>query len=357
MTTATPSALRDALKLKYPEALDLTERNNLRLQGRMQAVPAQRQPATRADFAMKWMAKLESVEASLDQVQVTSGFRQGLGALLQGIADEGATVAIPSDVQPLYLELAESTGVKYVTYEGLSTLDLMRFEGATYVLMANPSMPRGGGLEDMELKMLKAWLGMVPSRRLIVDATYDLWQPLSPDTRTLFSLNQTLVVNSMYWGWGMAELAGVVMVPPGDVVRWKDKFSALPVDESALGRAVELLKAAPNSPLGQSFEFQLRNELMAMRLKFLGIKQVEHKLGVSAGSCFIQVQGSPEEVAAQGVLGIPLSEFGSEVKNITLVSGLGLPFDEVSVYFELQRFKTSPQAAVATSAAAPKAAA
>lgn len=275
----------------------------------------------RCHISSEWEKRLATPRATKENILVSQGVRHSLEVLMRGWAELGYTIALPSDVYPVYLSIAQKVGIKVVTYPLHPHLEPQGWQEADVMLTANPVKPRGTRLAEREVDAIRYWLSQAPHRRVVVDAVYDFAPQLSDGTRALMETSQCIVLHSLSKIWLEPLVAGICVVPPGDAQAWTPLFRQEEVEREKLALAEAWMKQFPMFPDVVRIVFVR----MAMELQ---LELAEKGLHVAprgddhAPGYLLQVNGSFEEVLEKGFLGMPQFLFGGKQENVVVLSAL-----------------------------------
>jgi histidinol-phosphate/aromatic aminotransferase/cobyric acid decarboxylase-like protein len=292
-------AQREELKRSRPELIDRAELNLYRSLGPRFSVIApstHREAPYRCHLAERFLAHLELPAGWKARTLVSHGVRRSLRALF-GLVQR---VAIPSDVYPVYLQLASEAGVQVVPYE--STLELGLREDCDSVLICEPSKPWGTALTDQQTDALITWARN--GKLIIIDSAYAT--PPTKNALRLLESGHAALLCSLSKGWLIPDHGGICIVPEDWMSRARAAFAALPKDEAKLRIAYAALTEFPNRPR----EVTASLSAAAKELDAWTLQRPELKLNPCVGY-FAVSERSFEELLALGVLGVPAAVFGS----------------------------------------------
>lgn len=207
---------------------------------------------------------------------------------------------------------------------------------ADVLLIADPVKPRGTGLGPDELSAVLAWLEASPHRRVLIDVVYALGPFLPLAVQRLIETDQAIVLHSLSKGWITAEVFGVAMVPEQDVALWTPVFRALPTlfaDDRGDGQAHERrLKTAQlclSPAYGAGFPQHLAqamrkaDQALDRALQAHNVRAIGSVPGVQVPRYLRAVPYPVETLRRQhGILGLPLSTFGSTNSAWSVVTAL-----------------------------------
>lgn len=303
------SALREKLRASGG-LLDMAESNLYAalprsFPGRFEPVGQSQDPkaAYRCHVAEAFLERWGFAEGFKARASVTRGVRQSLAGLFAMLAQAGARALLPSDVYPVYVDLARAAGLDCVFYRarlGPPTAELLA--GASAVLVCDPLKPWGGAMGAQGEARLAAWARADPSGRLLmIDSAYAVdWSPAS---RRLVEGGAAMGLASLSKGWLAPWRAGCAIAPSPWAARARVALAGFPKDEAALRVGFEALGKRAHMP--GEVEQALR-ELSEQALGRLGRECADLE-----GSGYLRVSSSSaDEWLARGVLAIPGSVFG-----------------------------------------------
>lgn len=322
------TALLPELRAQHPKALDLTETRVTKALADLaiEAFVGLKVPEVgyRCHIAKAWQDRLPPLVRWPNTVLVSAGVRHALAVLFREWAAQGLKAALPIDVYPVYLQLADAAGLQYRTYSAHAEGAFSDLEDVDVALVANPVKPRGTHLSFYEHLELMEWLMRDEKRRVVVDAVYDLTSSLAGSTESLLLTRQAILLHSLSKGWLAPLRAGAVVVPPQDVAFWTPVFRAEPVDRSKLAEAEALLTQRPDFPRKVQQVIGDKAEALHSELRRRGIEPCEFA-GDRAASYLVCVEGSWKQTLEKGVLGLPMTSFGGTNLEVTVLSALSLP--------------------------------
>ena len=299
-------ALRARLRRERPDLIDLGELDlYASLAPSFVPIEASNDPAARhrCHVAERYLDYLGLPPDAAGRAHVTHGIRRSLGALFALLAQRGATVAIPDDVYPVYLQLAEgATTRRYPSREGIPS------EGDhTALLVCDPQKPWGN---EVDLEGARRWARHDPNRMLILDTAYAV-----PARDAVGLEDDAVVLTSLSKGWLLPDHVGLCLAPP----RWREvtraALAALPSDERKLRVGFSALTTEADRPLAVARHLAER----ASELDALTAAHPELKAGPCRG--YLAIAREPfEALVASGVLAIPAPVFGGPATHSVLSS-------------------------------------
>lgn len=270
----------------------------------------------RCDLARTWLRRFELPEEWSRRAMVSRGVRHGLGVVFGQLRAERARLWLPSDVYPVYFELARAAGLAPDAYPTLPAPVLPGEPGEPgdgrpeYLLLANPSKPLGRCLSEAECEALVAWLEGAPGRRLLIDAVYDLGTPFAAGTRRLLETGRAILLHSVTKGWLWPRTFGVVLLGEGDAELAAAFREDAPSQEQLL-LAESLLGEHAGTPGLVVDELAVRARRLLDRLPAELRTAIPEEIRTSPGNYFFPVDIPAERLRREyGVLAIPASVFG-----------------------------------------------
>lgn len=276
----------------------------------------------RCHVASHWLSYFGLASELKPQVLVSQGVRHGLQALFGHYAEAGKRILLPSDVYPVYLDMAQRAGLAWQGYEAWAGFDAQPLGDADVLLLTNPLKPKGTRLTEQEASTVLGWLQADPGRRVLVDVVYTFENQLDPMTRRLFDHGQALVLHSLSKGWAQPLVAGVALVPASDAPELTNVFRCLPVDRERLSLAEALLTQGTEHPRLLATLLQQKAVALAQQLASRGAPVPASLKNPLPGQYLFALDCSWEHLLERhGVLALPLSVFGS-TRNGCVVSSL-----------------------------------
>ncbi|CAA6821533.1 MAG: Unknown protein [uncultured Sulfurovum sp.] len=260
----------------------------------------------------KWKM-VEGIEIPSENLVLTRGVRHSLSKLFNLFSAE--TIYVPEDVYPRYFELAKKNRVKtFVTYPRVDWKTLEKVDNAV-VLLTIPFTPMGKVLDDEIISKIQGLLKH--NNKVIIDSVYDYnlrenFQKLE----VLFNAGTVFWLHSLSKTYLSPEVLGIVYCSfPTYPSYLEEAFDNYEIkDEVSYNNAYDILDQVPNFPNLQQKEFHK------------GFKHLtaETDLDVSKSKIayFSVIEAPFEDLLKHNILGIPASAFGSQNKNLTIVSAL-----------------------------------
>lgn len=278
----------------------------------------------RCDLARAW-CELRGLPASAAKTaMICSGVRHALSLLFAHMAGAGRRLALPTDVYPVYWELARAAGVPTFGVPTFPELDLdavlaaaTRAEVAALVL-PNPLKLHGRWLDPGERAALAAWLRQDPHRRLVLDGVYSFGRPVDHGTLDLLAGGQTLYLDSLSKGWLHERVFGVAHLPARDFEHLGPLFRAAAPTQANLHLAERLLSEYSQFPAPLVAALDQRRRECIDRLRALGLapSPVDH-------GYFVPVEGDARDLLLRHRLVLlPGSVFGEPQRSVAIASAL-----------------------------------
>jgi aspartate/methionine/tyrosine aminotransferase len=298
----------------FPSLLDAAETNVYRALAQLRPEPPTGLSAVyRCDLARAWLRRFELPEEWSRRAMVCRGVRHGLGVVFHWLRAGGARLWLPSDVYPVYFELARAAGLAPESYPTLPAPALPSSpadDRPEYLLIANPSKPLGRYLSDDECAAVISWLRESPRRHLLIDSVYDLGTPFAAGTRQLLGTGRAVLLHSVTKGWLWPRTFGVVLLGPAQA-ELAEAFRADPPTPEQLGLADRLLTEHSAVPGQVVEELAARAERLFERLPGEVLEAVPLASRTCPGNYFFPVDIPAETLHREcGVLAVPVSVFG-----------------------------------------------
>jgi DNA-binding transcriptional MocR family regulator len=285
--------------------------------------PARAPRVHRCDLVQLWCQR-KGLAPSARTALASEGVRHSLQTIFTLLAQEGATVALPRDVYPVYWQLAARSQLSTFGFDTFPTVDLAHIlecadkAGAQYLLLPQPLKLHGRAFMPQEADLVHAWLAGAPQRRLILDAVYAFGAPVDPLTQRLLHTDQVIFLDSLSKGYLHAQVFGIALVPERDVQRYTGAFRALTTTPVKLATAYRLLEQFSDLPT------QVTSELAARRAALLKLAlQTNHRVIAPDQGYLVAIECAAEELLAEhALLTLPASVFGSRCADWSLASAL-----------------------------------
>ncbi|MEU1193445.1 aminotransferase class I/II-fold pyridoxal phosphate-dependent enzyme [Streptomyces sp. NPDC005859] len=291
--------------------------------------PSDMSTVHRCDLARAWLRRFELPEAWSGHAMVCRGVRHGLSTIFRRLHGVQARLWLPSDVYPVYFELARAAGLEPASYPTLPAPALPRSpvdHRPEYLLLANPSKPLGRYLSDVECAAVISWLGESPLRRVLIDSVYDLGVPFAAGTRRLLDTGRGVLLHSVTKGWLWPRTFGVVLLSPAQA-ELAEAFRSEPPTSAQLRLADRLLTEHRDVPRQVVAELAVRAERLFERLPDEVLKAIPMVSRTCPGNYFFPVEVPAETLQREyGVLATPVSVFGESNWSGSILTSLADAF-------------------------------
>ncbi len=305
--------LRDELRTTRPGLLDFSELNLYRSLASPAIAPStHREAPYRCHFAEQYLSHLGLSQELKSRTQVSHGVRRSLKALFTLLARRNARIGIPSDVYPVYLQLAKEAcphpdplpmGVTaWPSYEGLPSEEVLATFDA--LLICEPLKPWGTTLSERDAARLRSWARADERRMLIIDSAY----ATPPTARTLELLQDesAIVLVSLSKGWLIPDHGGLCITPHRFQRETREAFAALPKDEERLRVAYAALTEHADRPK------EVARQLAALAARLDEFTGTRPQLRASKCTGYVAIaERSFTSLLEEGVLAVPASVFGA----------------------------------------------
>ncbi|RAG85658.1 aspartate aminotransferase [Streptacidiphilus pinicola] len=295
--------------------------------------PADTTTMHRCDLARAWLRRFELPEEWSRRAMVSRGVRHGLGVVFHWLRAVQARLWLPSDVYPVYFELARAAGLEPASYPTLPAPILPSSPaagGPEYLLLANPCKPLGRYLTDAECDLVVSWLRESPHRRLLIDSVYDLGAPFAAGTRRLVDTGRAVLLHSVTKGWLWPRSFGVVLLDPAQT-ELAEAFRADPPTQDQLRLADRLLAGHRDVPRQVGDELAARAERLFDRLPDEVVGAIPPASRICFGNYFFPVDIPAETLRREhGVLAMPAEVFGQSDWSGSVLTSLADSFAPAS---------------------------
>src|SRR5262245_18603084 len=243
-------------------------------------------------------------------VRLTTGVRPLLARLFASFARDGRRLLAPEDVYPVYIELAGHAGVTLSTFPTVPQPSLPEVgvdRGPEVLLLPEPLVPLGRGLNDSEATQIQSWLDEDRERLLNLACVYTFSERFTRTAEALLAGGRTVLLHSLAKDFLSPDVAGFAIGPAAILGEL-----AHDIGDESLAVAVQLLQDASDLPQRLATEFSRR---WAALNQTIG-------LHVPATGYFSVVPISFDELLARDQLTVPGSVFGSRTGNWSVVTCL-----------------------------------
>ena len=277
--------------------------------------PADLSTVHRCDLARAWLRRYELPEEWSRRAMVCRGVRHGLGVVFPWLHAAQARLWLPSDVYPVYFELARAAGLAPASYPTLPAPALPSSpadDRPEYLLLANPSKPLGRYLSDAECDaVISSRLQDSPRRHLLIDSVYDLGAPFRRRHAAPAGHRPCgPAAHSVTKGWLWPRTFGVVLLGPAQT-DLTEAFRSDPPTPAQLRLADRLLTEHSDVPQQVADELAARAERLFERLPDEVLEAIPTPSRTCPGNYFFQVDIPAETLQREhGLLAMPISVFG-----------------------------------------------
>lgn len=312
--------------LHFPQARDFSETRLARVLSDQAPKPSVDPSRTihRCDLGRLWLEVRQLPSEIEHRARVCAGVRAALQGLFTGLAQQRTRLLIPSDVYPVYGEIAARAGFGVLftapTFPELRLARLLATMAAshiTHVLLPYPLKLHGRPWTDEEVDTAVRWLKENSMRRLLLDGVYSFGSSLA-DHRLLelFDTDQVIYLDSLSKGWLHEWAMGVAILPEQD-------FYALapclmpPVEVGQPQVAHALLTQCPAYPQKLWLHLEARRFTTEANFPVWGVSSTAKR-----GYLLPVKRNHLDLLVEQNVVALPASAFGSRVTDWSIVSAL-----------------------------------
>jgi hypothetical protein len=233
-----------------------------------------------------------------------------LARLFASFARAGRRLLAPEDVYPVYLELAGHAGVILSTFPTIPQPSLPEVgvnRGREALLLPEPLVPLGRGLNDSEAMQIQSWLDEDRERLLVLDCVYTFSERFTRAAEALLAGGRTVLLHSLAKGFLSPDVAGFAIGPAAILGELGHD-----IGEESLATAVQLLEDASDLPQRLAAEFSRRWAALS------------HTIGLHVPATgYVSVIPVPfDQLLARGHLTVPGSVFGSRTGDWSAVTCL-----------------------------------
>ena len=132
----------------------------------------------RCDLARTWCRVRDLQDSLVGRTLVSEGVRHALMTVFRVLGASRCPVALPSDVYPVYWQIAAEAGVTALSFDTFPRFDVesilsgVAAAGASVALLPAPLKLHGRRWTAKEAATACRWLAERPDRRLILDGVY-----------------------------------------------------------------------------------------------------------------------------------------------------------------------------------------
>lgn len=310
-----------------PDLLDCAETNLYRSLAPLQPKPDASEAdhsVHRCDLARAWLARYGFSANDSRRALVSRGVRHALALIFQELARSNATIWIPGDVYPVYLELARAAGVEPRLFTTLPEPKIPANQpngSPEYLLITNPWKPLGRYLTNKECDALTDWLVASPHRYLLVDCVYDLGAPFHVTTQKLHGTGRAILLHSVTKGWLWPKTFGVALIGE-EHSQFESAFRNDSPTPDQLRLAHQFLSTNTNCPGQVIAALQSRAQKMFAKLPDSVRKSLLLDPARLPPSCYFVPVGirAEELLRLHRLLAVPSSAFGADWDGSILTS-------------------------------------
>lgn len=245
------------------------------------------------------------------RLAISRGVRDSLRILFQHAAAQGIEILIPSDVYPVYQEIATAAGVKHRGWEaqhpfaGLGAPAAAEGDAPQWLLIPDPVKPWGRSLGE-ELPRIRAWAAADARRRVVIDAVYSP-QVVPASAQTLLAAGVGIALMSLSKGWLSPQKMGWALFSERDAPVLRPLFMGQDRNAAGLAFARQALQEHPHRPA--------RVAAAVAHLRAVFVARIAETYGVNISlpemGYLIPDAESASAWEDRGVISIPASVFGS----------------------------------------------
>lgn len=324
--------MRPELLAGRPGLVDLSETNAYSSLAFLSPRPLLREGRVhRCHLAQAWLRLWGLPEGHSGRALICEGVRSALALIGGRLAESGESILIPSDVYPAYARILSEAGTSFSIAEMGRGLRSAPLGPHRFLLLCEPSKPRGFPAGREELELVLSWLSEDRERRVVIDAVYADPSRPTEALSTFLRHPQAIVLHSLSKGWLSPRILGVALVPESDADRFSSSFRGASPSASSLAMGEALLNDFPDRPsLVRAFaeEANLRaDDLLAS----LGFRMPGHGARDRGGIVYLRTLDVPWTVLLErGALALPAIVFGGSPAS-SVISSLPSAFRAAAV--------------------------
>ena len=267
-------------------------------------------------------SRATGIELDSKRTVVGCGVRILLSAAFSAVLSSGQELWLPEDVYPVYRELAENLNVTLRSFPTLPwpNLDFLAETGQrAAIVLPVPLSPLGRLPNDSEINALRGWLHFSKDRLLILDAVYMFdFEASRPLIDSFLDQNgdQCIVLWSCSKSWLSPGMFGLAVAPPG--VAGTIRSNVLPPDRTSLGGMKLLFETRPD--LSRMLQDAFACEWQRLRPSICAL---DADWAPPTTGYFSVLHASFTQLLDEhGILSVPASVFGSQHKDLSIVTCL-----------------------------------
>ena len=272
-------------------------------------LPSSLAPASVRDLEAAWRTRW-GLTATEGLVRLSTGVRRLLARLFESLARAGRRLIAPQDVYPVYLDLAGQAGVGLSTFPTVPRPALPPIgvgRGREALLLPEPLVPLGRGLNESEVAQIGSWLDQDRERLLILDCVYTFGERFTTAAERFLAGGRTILLHSLAKSFLAPDVAGFALGP----ARVLEEL-AHEIGDDARGTAAHLLREASDLPQRLATEFSRRWSALDRTVD----------LPVPSTGYFSVVPINFDDLLDRGQLAVPGSIFGSRARDWSAVTCL-----------------------------------
>lgn len=318
--------VRAQLLVSDPTLIDCGETNLWRsLAALVPKVPEQAaERVHRCHLAQQWLQHWGFDADLAPRALVSTGVRHSLSLIFAQLAANGLPLILPSDVYPVYGELARAANLPFQTFETLTGKKRLQFPDTEGWLVLPLSLkPNGRVLGNGEHRAVLDWLAADKRRRIIFDAVYTFDKMLDATILDAQLTGQTVILHSLSKSWLQTKIFGVALVSEADQQLFTETFRANSPTQLQLTQARHLMARYPRLPLQIFGELKYRRELLLKKLPAPLQSHLHLPNGSWHDGYLLSIEQSASQLLAEHrLLAIPASVFGSTRADCSILSSL-----------------------------------
>ncbi len=172
----------------------------------------------RCDLSKSWLSHHGLPVSMSEHALISGGVRWSLNKIFQNLPADQVMIYLPSDVYPVYQDLARKAGHDYQEYPTLPVpafpSEVIGDNKTEFLLIANPMKPLGKGLTERDVYALNMWANSKPNRTVIIDGVYDLGMTMHSASKILIAGIRTIYLSSISKSNLYPATFGVCLVSP-----------------------------------------------------------------------------------------------------------------------------------------------
>lgn len=236
---------------------------------------------------------------------MSTGVRDMIQSIAKVLFPNLDEIWIPNDVYPVYSKLFTHHKTHTFSITELQYDVLDRSSDASAILIPNPLHPVGRYLTKDEEQKLAKWLDLSSDRWLLMDTVYDY------EGRRFLEHERCIVLRSMSKAWLCRKMFGVAEMP----AKLLSLVNAPKSSPEHLKLCLQVLESQSNRPrkLQESFVqawIRTQKELFSLKVDFTP-PETGYLAVLPYSYC---------ELYEKGIIAVPISVFGSDKSNLSVIS-------------------------------------